>query len=536
MVEARERLIEGISHHQAGRLAEAAAVYQEVLGQAPDDPDALHLLGVTRFRQGDPAQALALMDQALAGSPELAHAHFNRGNVLKALNRPEEAAESFRRAAAHSPTSANFWSELAETLTALGRHGEAADAFASLTALTPDDARIWFRRGQAAQSAGLPRAAAEAYRQALILVPDFNEAQRGFTETLAQVERADAVAETIQRNRARAAAGERGPAPNIYLKGYSRPFYLDRMIHSIKRLTTGYDRIIVINDGVAPHYMARIKAQHPEIDIRNSPKIDSGVYAAPASEAFLKRKKFFRQLDYLDPARFWWREIAKDPNDYVVVIDEDCWFFHEVDLARMVDDMRAEGCVSCALMYEKEELRAVRKAKRPPYRRGAVGPVAGVDYHRHDGAPRAWATGYEIFASTQSVVMRDYWLNNYEGVLHFTNEVHLNERAVALYNDIVGRVAPSAGAADGGMVKHSTSSTSRSDAGGSKCMNKIDPDLYHDLVSDLWFNGEFDCMADFPDDYSTNRLVSLMQGRIDDNLIREWMEWREEFLKMFYWL
>lgn len=536
MVSSQERIVEAIGHHQAGRLEEAAAVYQAVLDEAPDNPDALHLFGVTRFRQGRSDDALGLIDRALLQAPAMSHAHYNRGNVLLALDRIGEAADAYRRAAGHAPDTALFWRELGNALMKMGEPGEATDAFAAACGLTPDDVRLWARLGEAAEAAGRVRAAEAAYRQVLILAPDITDAHRHYVDAADQVARADVVAETVAANRRRAEAGLRGPAPNIYLKGYSRPFYLDRMIHSIERLVTGYDRIIVINDGISPTYMERIREAHPRIEIRSSPKIEGGVFAAPASEAFLKRKKFFRTLDYLDPARFWWREIARDPNDYVVVIDEDCWFFEEVDLGRMVDDMRAEGCLSCALMYERDQARASRKVDFPPHRRGSIGPVAGVDYFRHDGLPRRWETGYQVFASTQSVVMKEYWLNNYAGVLHFTNEMHLNERAVNLYGDVVGRVPVSAGTADGGIVRHSMSSTSRSDAGGNRCLNKIDPDLYHDLVSELWFAGEFDCMADFPHDYSTERLVSLMRGRIEDAQIDAWMEWREEFVKMFYWL
>ena len=39
-----------LGHHQAGRLAEAEAIYRQVLAQFPDHADALHLLGVLAAR------------------------------------------------------------------------------------------------------------------------------------------------------------------------------------------------------------------------------------------------------------------------------------------------------------------------------------------------------------------------------------------------------------------------------------------------------------------------------------------------------
>ena len=50
-----------VGHHQAGRLAEAEAIYRQVLGQQADHSDALHLLGVLACDTGHLEAAIDLI-------------------------------------------------------------------------------------------------------------------------------------------------------------------------------------------------------------------------------------------------------------------------------------------------------------------------------------------------------------------------------------------------------------------------------------------------------------------------------------------
>jgi Flp pilus assembly protein TadD len=50
---------------QARRLDDAERAYREVLATRPDEPDALHMLGVLRHERGDEEEAIALTMRAL---------------------------------------------------------------------------------------------------------------------------------------------------------------------------------------------------------------------------------------------------------------------------------------------------------------------------------------------------------------------------------------------------------------------------------------------------------------------------------------
>ena len=72
-----------LQHHQAGRLAEAEALYRQILAVEPQHADALHLLGVLAHQVGRDDLAVEMIRQAITLAPENPAAHSNLGAVLK---------------------------------------------------------------------------------------------------------------------------------------------------------------------------------------------------------------------------------------------------------------------------------------------------------------------------------------------------------------------------------------------------------------------------------------------------------------------
>ena len=81
-----------VALHRKGRLAEAKAIYQRILKQAPKNADALHLLGVVAAQTNDFARSVELIGRALEVRPDDAAFHSNLGNALRALGRAEADA------------------------------------------------------------------------------------------------------------------------------------------------------------------------------------------------------------------------------------------------------------------------------------------------------------------------------------------------------------------------------------------------------------------------------------------------------------
>ena len=92
-----------IGHHQAGRLAEAEAIYRQVLGQDPARPDALDLLGALACQTGHLDAAIELIGRAIALAPGVAAYHNDLAESYHRSGRLTEAIASLGRAIELNP-------------------------------------------------------------------------------------------------------------------------------------------------------------------------------------------------------------------------------------------------------------------------------------------------------------------------------------------------------------------------------------------------------------------------------------------------
>ncbi len=93
-----EALAIAVQHHQAGRLQAAEQVYRQILAVEPNQPDAIHLLGVIASRLGRPEVAVQYIERAIQLRGSDGAFHYNLGNALLAQGRPDEAIACFQRA------------------------------------------------------------------------------------------------------------------------------------------------------------------------------------------------------------------------------------------------------------------------------------------------------------------------------------------------------------------------------------------------------------------------------------------------------
>jgi Flp pilus assembly protein TadD len=222
-----------LQHHKAGRLAEAEALYRQILAVQPNHAGTLQYLGVLAHQVGRNDLAVEWMRQAIALTPNDASAHSNIGTAYHAMSRLEEAITSFRRAIELQPTHAEAHHNLGVALTAAGRPEEAvaayrraihckpdyADAHNNLGVLLADkgqfDEAIAIYRaaldfkpnnpdvlnnlGNALKARGRIEEATAAYRRALDLKPDSAEAHTNLGTALCEQGRLDEAVAAHQR-------------------------------------------------------------------------------------------------------------------------------------------------------------------------------------------------------------------------------------------------------------------------------------------------------------------------------------------------
>ncbi len=164
-------LQQAVALHQQGRLAEAEALYQAVLRQAPGEVNALHLLAVLRQQQGRAAEALPLFEQVLALAPDVPAVLGNYGNALKELGRLDAAEARYRRALALQPGFIDARWNLGRLLKMREAWEEAAQCFATVLLAEPNSVELRNELGLAFQELGRLEEAVLQFRAAVALAP-----------------------------------------------------------------------------------------------------------------------------------------------------------------------------------------------------------------------------------------------------------------------------------------------------------------------------------------------------------------------------
>ena len=164
-------LATAIRRHREGDFAGAEAAYLARLGAVPDDPDALHFLGVLRHQQQRTDEAIALITRALAIAPAYVDAWNNLGNMHKQSGRLQDAEQAYRRAIELDDAHVNAWSNLGVVLGARGEARESVAALRQAIDRAPRMTAAYFNLGAALRNCGLLHEAILAYRRVLELEP-----------------------------------------------------------------------------------------------------------------------------------------------------------------------------------------------------------------------------------------------------------------------------------------------------------------------------------------------------------------------------
>jgi protein O-GlcNAc transferase len=165
-----------VQHHKAGDLPKAEAIYQQILQTDPNQPVALHLLGVIVHQAGKNNIAVDLITKAIAINPDYVGAHSNLGNALKALGRLDEAVVSYSKAITINPDLAEVHSSLGVVLKVLGRLDEAISSYQKALAIKPDYAEAHNNLGNALYDQGKFDEAMGSFHRATNIKPNYAEA------------------------------------------------------------------------------------------------------------------------------------------------------------------------------------------------------------------------------------------------------------------------------------------------------------------------------------------------------------------------
>jgi tetratricopeptide (TPR) repeat protein len=168
-----------MTQHQAGNLASAEALYKQVLQTAPNQPDALHLLGLIAKQKGDLKTAVQLMRKSLSFNPNYVEAYVNLGATLQEQDNLAEAADCYRKALNLRPNYAEVHSNLGVVLKAQDNLHESADSFVRALELNPNSIETFANLDALLKEMAAPDEALIYYRKVLAISPKNIAAQQG---------------------------------------------------------------------------------------------------------------------------------------------------------------------------------------------------------------------------------------------------------------------------------------------------------------------------------------------------------------------
>ena len=165
------RLVE--EHRASGRLDEAEGLIRQVLDSRPNEPQAVHYLGILAHQRGKLTQAIEYVKRAVELAPKAALFQANLGEMYRLSGRPDLAIQHGERAVALQPDYAEALSnvgiayyEQKDYEKALASHKRAVD-------LKPDFALAHSNMGNALHALRRFEEAVACYRRAVSFKPDF---------------------------------------------------------------------------------------------------------------------------------------------------------------------------------------------------------------------------------------------------------------------------------------------------------------------------------------------------------------------------
>lgn len=184
-------------------FAGAGRLYEGVLTMAPDNVEALHLLGLVHLKLGDPVRAepliarsmrfglnqpwnlanhaaaltgvgrhrdaLAVADRALATDSDHAPSNAARGDALLALGQYDAALAAYDRALVREPAHVAAWCKRGETLRRLERPADALISIERALRIDANDPAAHTERGHALRALGHREQALHSYQLAMVV-------------------------------------------------------------------------------------------------------------------------------------------------------------------------------------------------------------------------------------------------------------------------------------------------------------------------------------------------------------------------------
>jgi tetratricopeptide (TPR) repeat protein len=170
--------------HKKGCLKEAEEIYRVIIKTAPNDCNALHLLGALCHETGNIKEARKHLNKCIKMAPDFYQALNTRGILEKSIGQIEQADLDFRAALTLAPDFPEILTNLADTCRIRGKIQEAERLNSLAIGLAPTFSAAYNNQGAIERELGNLQMASKAFQTALKLDPDLHDAAINLAITL----------------------------------------------------------------------------------------------------------------------------------------------------------------------------------------------------------------------------------------------------------------------------------------------------------------------------------------------------------------
>ena len=322
---------------------------------------------------------------------------------------------------------------------------------------------------------------------------------------------------------------------NILIKSFNRPYYLDRCLQSIENFVDGDFVVKILDDGTPEKYLQKIKEKHPQIEILKSKNHQNKVTAI---EENLKTGK---EIDgFIIPTDLWYKA-AKNASEYFIMTEDDVWFTQKINVDNLEKNCKNNQISLLKLGWlgnkkdddfvEISEITNEISRVKPKnlllfpnflndlffynkfnfftilYRLGMVDNTTKRKY---------WALNSILMGFWQ----KDYWLHIWKDAKGKVDEKQQLRNASAFYRK--NKNNPNFLAK---LTNEAMKTTFQSSATNSyhKYGDNFDVNYFNHLINEVWYNGSFDEMQNFPRDFSLEYFEKFLDHKIDKPAFRSWV-------------
>ncbi|MDT8304098.1 MAG: tetratricopeptide repeat protein, partial [Sedimentisphaerales bacterium] len=171
-----ETIKNAAQHYRDGHLRQAEQIYRLILQSNPDNPVALHSLGVIAHQKGNHDAAVELISKAIANNSHIPHFHNTLGLVFETLDKYNEAVAAYQQAVSVKPDYAEAYHNMAIALQSQSQYTAAVEKCKQAISIKPDYAEAYNTMGFSLEKQQQYAEAIKYYKKAVQFKPDFAEA------------------------------------------------------------------------------------------------------------------------------------------------------------------------------------------------------------------------------------------------------------------------------------------------------------------------------------------------------------------------